>query len=108
MGLKRRVSGKGTLAVRREAGREFNIAFANNKIILPESTFCLRSAPNAASFTWGESITCDKSRKGPVDPASDEDHGKHVGDVSLHHVSQHAGICVRGAEQLFLECIRVK
>lgn len=95
MGLKRRVSGKGTLAVRREAGREFNIAFPN-KIILPKSIFCLRS------FKWGKSITCDKSWKGPVDPASDEDHGKYVGDVSLHHVSQHAGICVQGAEQLFI------
>lgn len=31
MGLKRRVSGKGTLAVQREAGRELNIAFPNNK-----------------------------------------------------------------------------
>lgn len=100
MGLKRRVSGNGTLAVQREAGREFSIALPN-KIVLPESIFCLCSAPNAASFKWGKSITCDKSRKGPVDPASDQDHGQYVGDVPLHHVSQHAGICVQGAEQLF-------
>lgn len=41
-----------------------------------------------------ESNTCHKSWKGPVDPASYEDHGKHVGDISLHHVCQHAGICL--------------
>lgn len=39
--------------------------------------------------------TRHKSWKGPVDPASYEDHGKHVGDISLHHVCQHAGICVK-------------
>ncbi len=40
-----------------------------------------------------ELITCYKSWEGPVDPASNEDHGKHIGDISLHHVCQHAGIC---------------
>lgn len=43
-------------------------------------------------------VTCYESGKGPVDPASDEDHWKHVGDISLHHVRQHAGICVSAAE----------
>lgn len=52
------------------------------------------------ALSGGKSITCDKSRKGPVDPASNEDHGKYVSNVSLHHVSQHTGICIQGVEQL--------
>lgn len=43
-------------------------------------------------------VTCYESGKGPVDPASDKDHWKHIGDVSLHHVRQHAGICVSATE----------
>lgn len=38
-------------------------------------------------------FTCNKSWEGPINPPSDEDHGKHVRDVALHHVCQHAGIC---------------
>lgn len=38
-------------------------------------------------------ITCYKSWERPVDPAADEDHGQHIGDITFHHVCQHAGIC---------------
>lgn len=40
-----------------------------------------------------EEHTCYESREGPVDPAANEDHGEHVGDVTFHHVCQHTGIC---------------
>ena len=36
--------------------------------------------------------TCKEAWEGPVDPASDNDHGQNVGDISLHHVSHHWGI----------------
>lgn len=38
-------------------------------------------------------LTDDESRESPVDPSTDHNHGQDVGQVSLHHVSQHAGIC---------------
>lgn len=43
--------------------------------------------------TVREIITCYKSWKGPIDPTSDKDHGKHVGDIAFHHICQHAGVC---------------
>ena len=33
--------------------------------------------------------TGEEAREGPVDPASDDDHGQHVGEVPLHHVCHH-------------------
>ena len=33
--------------------------------------------------------TGEEAREGPVDPASDDDHGQHVGEVPLHHVRHH-------------------
>lgn len=46
-------------------------------------------------------ITCYKSWKGPVDPAADEDHGKHVGHVTFHHVCKHAGVCNNTGELVY-------
>lgn len=40
-----------------------------------------------------QSLTCDKPRKGPVDPATNKDHGKNVGHIAFHHVRQHAWVC---------------
>ena len=40
-----------------------------------------------------KTVTCYESRKGPINPATDEDHGKHIGDIAFHHICQHAGIC---------------
>lgn len=79
MGLKRKVRGNGTLATRHIRG----------KCNISEGYGIPRESGN---------VTCYESGKGPVDPASDEDHWKHIGDVSLHHVRQHAGICVSGTE----------
>lgn len=48
--------------------------------------------------------TGDESREHPVNPASDYDHGQHVGDVALEHVGHHAGVChhVLGDGRTFL------
>lgn len=42
--------------------------------------------PTAAELTY------DESRESPVDPSTNENHGQDIGQVSLHHVCQHAGV----------------
>lgn len=97
MGLKRRVRGKGTLAVGDMAQKKkLSVAFWwNNRQVKSNNVSLCRPCTVYHKLRESESSTCHKSWKGPVDPASDEDHGKHVRNVSLHHVCQHAGICVK-------------
>ena len=48
-----------------------------------------------ARFNFTIKLTClsgEKSGKGVIDPASDDDHGQHVGHVTLHHVRHHVWI----------------
>ena len=37
-------------------------------------------------------LTGDEAREGPVDPASDGDHGEDVGERPLHHVKGSVGV----------------
>ena len=52
------------------------------------NTVCFQGALCVCK-TWR---TGEESGECPVDPASDDDHGDDIGDISLHHIRHHAGI----------------
>ena len=45
-------------------------------------------------------VTGEEAGECPVDPAPDDDHGDHVGEVALHHVSHHCWICQKKGQGL--------
>ena len=41
---------------------------------------------------WEGNLCGHEAREVPIDPSADDDHGEHVGEVSLEHFRHHRGV----------------